>query len=122
MHIPNNALFIMNKLVSRKSEITAKVAKIKKDLYKFIVVPFLPSYKVVFVMYRLNLEEHLEIEETIIYFGKGESKEAKFFFTDTLQNLLKFDMMFDEVHLKKGNKIVRSEFYDTVEDLQVYDH
>lgn len=100
------------------NQIAGKVTQLKSDLHRSIISPFLPKYEVVFVMYSVIPGRSVEKQETIYNFDKGKSNEAQLFFNRTVQSTLDFKVMPSEVYMKKRNKIIKSECFGPVKELQ----
>ncbi len=69
-------------------------------------------------MYHVVPGRPLEKQETIYNFEKGESHEAEDFYSRTIQSTMDFKVMPSEVHIKRRNKIIRSEIFGPVKELK----
>lgn len=110
----------MKKVFNIVPAIAGKILQAKKQLHKQIVVPFLPSYSVVFVMYGVVPGQPVSKKETEYNFDKGASKEAENFYQKMIETTNMYKVMPSEIYLKKRNKVIRTQHFGPVEEVRTW--
>lgn len=112
----------MKKVFNIVPAIAGKISQAKQQLHKQIVVPFLPSYKVVFVMYGVVPGQPVSKKESVYNFDKGASKEAESFYKKMVETTNMYKVMPSEIYLKKRNKVVKTQNFGPVEEVRSWPH
>jgi hypothetical protein len=89
-------------------------------LYKMLVVPFLPSYKVVFSLYNFIPGIPVNKNDSIHAFGKGKGNEAKRFFEQVVNKTAQNRIIPAEVQLIKRKKVVANRQFGPVNDIKIF--
>lgn len=100
--------------------VTGTISQAKQQLHKQVVVPFLPTYEVGFIMYGVVPGQPVNKKESVYPFEKGASKEAEAFYQKMVASTNKYKVMPSEIYLKKRNKIVRNQHFGPVETVKAW--
>lgn len=112
----------MKKIFRVVPAIAGKISQAKQQFHKQIVVPFLPSYKVVFVMYGVVPGQPVSKKESVYNFEKGASKEAETFYQKMVETTNMYKVMPSEIYLKKRNRVIRNQHFGPVEEVRSWKH
>lgn len=100
--------------------IAGSISQAKQQLHKQVIVPFLPTYEVGFVMYGVVPGQPVSKKESVYNFEKGASKEADAFYQKMVASTTMYKVMPSEIYLKKRNKIVRNQHFGPVETVRTW--
>ena len=110
----------MKRMFNIVPAITGTIAKAKNQFHKQMVIPFLPSYEVGFVMYGVVPGQPITKNESVYNFQKGAHKEAETFYRKMIDSTNSYKIMPSEIYLKKRNKIVKTQHFGPVEELRTW--
>lgn len=108
----------MKKIFNIGPAIVGSISRAKKNLHRQIVVPFLPSYEVGFVMYGVVPGQPVTKNEKVYNFEKGATKEAEDFFHKMVESTNTYKIMPSEIYLKKRNRVVKTQLFGPVEEVR----
>lgn len=100
--------------------IAGAISQTKQQLHKQVVVPFLPTYEVGFIMYGVVPGQPVDKKESVYNFEKGASKEAEAFYHKMVESTTMYKVMPSEIYLKKRNKIVRTQHFGPVAEVRTW--
>lgn len=83
-----------------------------------MVVPFLPSYEVGFVMYAVVPGQPVTKNESVYDFEKGAAKEAEAFYHKMAESTNTYKMAPAEIYMKRRNKIIKNQSFGPVEEIR----
>lgn len=112
----------MKRIFNIVPAITGTFVKAKKQLHKQMVVPFLPSYEVIFVMYGIVPGQPVTKNESVYNFEKGAHKEAEIFFNKMVDSTQSFKVMPSEIFMKKRNRIVKTQHFGPVPEVRSWNN
>src|SRR5690606_2819254 len=110
----------MKKIFNIGPAIVGSISRAKKNLHRQIVVPFLPSYEVIFVMYGVVPGQPVTKNESVYNFEKGAFKEAESFFHKMVDSTNSYKVMPSEIFMKKRNKIVKTQHFGPVTEVRTW--
>lgn len=108
----------MKKIFNIGPAIAGSIARAKQSFHRQMVVPFLPSYEVGFVMYGVVPGQPVTKNEKVYNFAKGATKEAEDFFHKMVESTTTYKVMPSEIYLKRRNKVVRTQAFGPVEEVR----
>ena len=93
---------------------------LKKQAYQVFVIPFLPSYKVVFSMYQVIPGIPVNKQDSIHNFAKGTGKNAKAFYYDVVKSTREKKIIPSEVNLIRRRKVIASAKFGPIDDIKKF--
>ena len=93
---------------------------LQKQAYLILVVPFLPSYKVVFSMYQVIPGLPVSKHDSIHKFDKGTGKSAKAFYKNVITSTREQKIIPSEVNLIRRRKVIATEKFGPVEEIKKF--
>jgi len=89
-------------------------------LYRVFILPFLPSYKVVFSLYHVIPGIPIGKKDQTHSFDKGKGDEARNFYQKVVEATATKNIVPAEVHLIKRRKVVATKQFGPVQDIKVF--
>jgi hypothetical protein len=99
-------------------KVSEGLSKVKKDMHKTIVVPFLPSYEVAFTMYNVVPGRPVDTNHQVFKFEKGAELEAHEFYNKLISSTQGYKIMPSEISMKKRKKVVKTVAFGPVQDIK----
>lgn len=93
-----------------------------KQLYMALVVPFLPSYKVIFSLYQVIPGLPINKNDSIHSFDKGTGKKAVRFYNDVVKSTAANGIVPAEVKLIKRKKTVAIKSFGPVAEIKKFSY